>query len=371
MLHECLAGLRVLDLSQYIPGPFAGRLLADFGAEVLKIEPPQGDPMRTFGVVDPDGISPFYKSLNRGKTVSLLDLKSEAGKQIFRGLIERADVVIESFRPGVFDRLGFSADALAELNPGLVHCALSGFGQTGPYRLRAGHDLTYMAVAGGASATGVRERPVMIYPPLADNAGAMHAVMAINAALVRKARTGRGMHLDLSLMESALALCSMGITLGQRGLMSREEDMLNGGAAYYQIYQCADGRFAALAPIEEKFWLGFCQAMGHEEWIPRQNEPLPQTALITEIATVFASQPLSHWEEALHPADCCFEPIPDLGDVANHPQIQARGMIQQSSSDLSLSTAEVPFPCWSDGQAPRLGAALCYDEASEVLARWG
>ncbi|SIS38935.1 CaiB/BaiF CoA transferase family protein [Insolitispirillum peregrinum] len=368
-MDDCLQGIRVLDLSQYIPGPYAGRLLADFGAEVLKIEPPHGDPMRSFGLVDRDGVSPFYKSLNRGKTVSHLDLKSAEGQQTFRGLVAVADVLIESFRPGVFDRLGFGADALAAINPGLVHCALSGFGQTGPYRLRAGHDLTYMAVVGGLAATGTRERPVMIAPPMADNAGAMHAVMAITAALVRKQRTGKGARLDLSLAESALALCSMGMTVALRDGMAREDDLLNGGAAYYQIYRCADDRFLAFAPIEEKFWQGFCAAVNRPDLLPRQVEPLPQTALIADLAALFASQPLSWWEDVLHPVDCCFEPLTALQDVPAHPQVQARQMVQVTGP-ADEPIAEVPFPCWTDGQAPRLGAPLQVEDAAVMLARW-
>lgn len=350
MLKDCLKGARVLDLSQYIPGPFAALLLSDFGADVVKIEPPQGDPMRSFGPIDGDGLSPFYKAVNRNKTVVCLDLKSAEGKAAFERLAAKADVIVESFRPGVMDRLGFGPERLRTINPGLVHCALSGFGQTGPYRLRAGHDLTYMALTGALAATGTPERPVIPYPPVADHAGAMHAVMAVLAALVRKERTGQGAHLDLSLFESALHMNYLGLTLGLRGQLEREEELLNGGAAYYRIYRCADGRFAALGAIEAKFWAAFCQSVGKPEWMARQGEPFPQTALIEELSALFAGQPLAHWEEVLSPADCCFEPVLEASGVLADPHVQARGLLHATAGAEAIG--EVAFPAHADGAPP-------------------
>lgn len=159
-----LTGYRIIDLSQYIPGPFATRLLADHGAEVIKIEPPHGDPMRHFLKPEGDTPSPLYRHLNRGKKIVRLDLKTDAGKALFTRLLASADVLLESFRPGVMARLGFGRETLQEINPKLIHCALSGFGQTGPYRERGGHDLTYCAVSGALSASGTVERPVMTFP---------------------------------------------------------------------------------------------------------------------------------------------------------------------------------------------------------------
>lgn len=361
MLKDCLKGARVLDLSQYIPGPFAALLLSDFGADVVKIEPPQGDPMRQFGPIDADGLSPFYKAVNRNKTVVRLDLKSTEGQAAFERLAAKADVIVESFRPGVMDRLGFGPERLRAINPGLIHCALSGFGQTGPYRLRAGHDLTYMALTGALAATGTSERPVIPYPPVADHAGAMHAVMAVLAALVRKGRTGQGAHLDLSLFESALHLNYLGLTLGLRGQLTREEDLLNGGAAYYRIYRCADGRFAALGAIEAKFWAAFCQSVGKPEWVARQDEPFPQTALIDDLAALFASRPLSHWEEVLTPADCCFEPVLEAAEVAADPHVRARRLL--AAGDGPEAVGDVWFPAHADGMPPT--ARVAHQEVAD------
>lgn len=148
MLNDCLAGIRVLDLSQYIPGPYATLLMADLGAEVVKVEPPAGDPLRGLPPLKADGISHLYEAVNKGKTIIRLDLKSDGDNAMLADLVKGADVLLESYRPGVMERLGFGWDRLESLNPRLVHCALSGFGQTGPLRLRAGHDNTYMALAG-------------------------------------------------------------------------------------------------------------------------------------------------------------------------------------------------------------------------------
>lgn len=368
MLTDCLQGVRVLDLSQYIPGPFATLLMADFGAEVVKIEPLHGDPMRSFGPADADGISPFYKVLNRNKTVVRMDLKSVEGKAHLRDMVAAADVVLESFRPGVMERLGFGPQVLRQINPGLVHCALSGFGQTGPHALRAGHDMTYLALTGGLAVNGPAEAPSIVFPPLADHAGAMHAVMAMLAALVRKQRTGQGMTLDLSLFESALHLGYLGLTLDLRGGLGRETDLLNGGAAYYRIYRCADGRFAAFAPIEEKFWAAFCAAVDRPDWLNRQTEAFPQTALIADVAALFATRPLAEWEEILRAADCCFEPVLEPSDVAAHPQVAARGfVVQQGGADPLV---DILFPAYADGAPPPPRHPYAESEASAVVAAW-
>lgn len=329
---DCLAGIRVLDLSQYIPGPFATLMLADFGAQVIKVEPPSGDPMRVFGPLDGDGTTPAYKALNAGKAVVRLDLKGEDARRLER-LLGSADVLLESFRPGSLDRLGFGAERLRTLNPRLIHCAVSGFGQTGPWRLRAGHDLTYVALTGGLSRQGDETAPAMPFPPLADHAGAMQAVAAILAALLRRERTGQGAYLDVSLQESALAWQYLALGAGGRDL-GRGRDLLNGGAAYYRLYRTRDGRFLAVAPIEPKFWLAFCQAAGRPDLIGRQGEPLPQTALIADVAAVVAARSLAEWVRLLESADCCVEPVLEPAEVFGQEHVEARGFLQPDGQVL-------------------------------------
>lgn len=361
--NKLLSGYRVLDLSQYIPGPFAARSLADLGAEVIKIEPPTGDPMRSFMYSDQTGdASPIYRHLNRGKTIAVLNLKETKDKRHLARLLRGADVLLESYRPGVMARLGFDRDRLQAINPRLVHCALSGFGQTGPYRDRAGHDLTYCAVAGALSLSGTAQRPVMTFPPIADHAGAMQAVNAVLAALLKRERNGKGAFLDISLTESILAWQYMGLSVSQSEHQAqRERLLLNGGAACYNIYITSDGRFVTLAALETKFWKAFCLQTDHPEWISRHQETLPQKELITELQRLFSSRSLAQWKSILAEADCCFEPIPDIVECAIHMQFAARASIsglqpaypgfingepvEVKSDYLELAAGQVPL--WS------------------------
>ncbi|MBF0268411.1 MAG: CoA transferase [Alphaproteobacteria bacterium] len=364
MVADFLAGIRVLDLSQYIPGPFATRQLADMGAEVIKIEPPTGDPMQGFGAPDHDGISIYYKLLNAGKSVTRLDLKTPEGKQAFERMVAKADVLMESFRPGTLDKLGFPASRLQEINPGLIHCALSGFGQTGPYRLRAGHDLTYVALAGALAAQGTKETPVVADPPLADHAGAQQAVSAILAALLGRARTGKGAYLDISLFEAALSLNYLELAASQRpeGATAREGGLINGGAAYYRIYRSNDGRFLALGALEAKFWHSFCEAVGRPDLAARHSDPFPQTALIEETAALFASRSLADWQELLASTDCCFECVLTPGEALAHPHIRARGLVESGPG-----WADIRLPVIADGKPPSPRKGFEVKTAEQVL----
>jgi crotonobetainyl-CoA:carnitine CoA-transferase CaiB-like acyl-CoA transferase len=369
MADLMLEGIRVLDLSQYLPGPYAGQMLADFGADVVKVEPPMGDPMRRLGGADSDGLAPAYKLVNAGKTIVHLDLKGEEDRIAFEQLVERADVLVESFRPGTLDKLGFPRVRLEQINPGLVHVALSGWGQGGPYRLRAGHDLNYMALGGGLAASGADGVPVMSYPPVADHSAAIQAVAAVSAALFRRVRTGKGAYLDISLMETVLGWQSWPLTMARRGAPPRPgEDMLTGGAAYNRIYRTADGRFISLGSIEEKFWATFCTTVGKPKWIARQSEPMPQTALIAEVAETLAVHPLSHWEALFAGVDCCLETVTDLTDVPDHPDIAARGQVKVSGDAEPL--VETLLGLRVDGAPPRERSPLVHADAASTLARW-
>lgn len=360
MFDNCLDGIRVLDLSQYIPGPFATMTLCDLGAEVIKIEPPFGDPMRNAFMPGEDGVSPFYKQLNAGKTVIKLDLKSEEGKNAFRALVEKSDVLLESFRPGVMTRLGFGREDLQKLNSKLIHCALSGFGQNGPYAQAAGHDMTYVALTGGLSQTGHADSgPVPIFPPMADHSGAMQAVTSILAALFRRDRKGQGAFIDVSLFEGALSWNYLALTPAASGVVDgcgRGE--LTGGAAWYNIYETSDGRYLAFAPIEPKFWHNFCHAVGREDLLERQNEALPQDGLIATLRDLFKTKTSQQWEDILVPADCCVEPVRTPDEVLKHPHIQAR---QIAFGD------EIRYPAWVDGQPPKEREPMVESDIATVL----
>lgn len=369
MLSDCLDGVRVLDLSQYLPGPFATQLLADLGADVIKVEPPVGDPMRSFICCDADGISPFYKQVNAGKQLVTLDLKKKTDQQVLAELLGIADVLLESYRPGVLERLGFSRSRLQQINPKLVHCALSGFGQTGPCRERAGHDLTYLAMSGMLSLTGTTDTPVMPFPPICDYAAGKQAATTILAALLRRQRNDQGAFIDVSLFEMALSWQSFALTAAQRPgqAFARGQDLLTGGAACYQIYRTADGRFIALGAIEEKFWQAFCDCVDRPDWLSRQHEPLPQLALISELAALFATASLGDWQQRFDVVDCCFEPILEPAEVVAHPQVQQRQLLQ---SERSGPRYDALFPAWVNDQPPSPRPSLQLLTPAEALHHW-
>ena len=354
-----LDGTRVLDLSQYIPGPYAAQLLADLGASVLKIEPPGGDPMRGLGPRDPDGISPLWKGMNAGKSVLELDLKSADGKALLGELLTKADVLIESYRPDTLERLGFGRAALESRNPRLVHVALSGYGQTGPWHLRTGHDLNYMATGGGLWASGTRAAPQIAHPPTADYASAQFAALAACAALLGRAASGRGAYVDASLADTVAGW--QGPLLAQHGrpgfAQDREAGLLNGGAAFYRVYACADGHLT-LGAIEPKFWANFCDAVGRPDWIARQDEPRPQTSLIEALSTLFAGRSRADWETLLGPVDCCFAVVLAPDEMPAHPQFAARDLLGR-------------FPARIDDAAPKARPAVAFCTAASVRALWG
>lgn len=364
-----LTGLRVIDLGQYLPGPHAAQLLADLGATVVKVEPPEGDPLRRLGPPDADGTCAAYKIFTAGKTVVRLDLKSDEGRAAFETLVTGADALVESYRPGVLDKLGLGRDRLRALNPRLVHASLSGWGATGPYARRAGHDLNYMAIGGGLDGSGRPDRPVMSFPPVADFASAQQTALAVVAALFGRERTGRGCFLDLSIMETVLGWQAINLTAAARGdLPNRAEGLLSGGAACYGIYETADGRFATLSALEPKFWRAFCEAVDRPDWIARQADPMPQESLAAELAALFANHDLAHWSALLDPVDCCFEALPTLAEVASHPQVAARGQVRVTPGPAPL--VETLMGLRVDGGPPPARTPPRELPVAEVLAGW-
>ncbi|MEX2311408.1 MAG: CoA transferase, partial [Rhodospirillales bacterium] len=351
MSLDYLDGIRVLDLSQFLPGPFATQMLADMGADVVKVEPPGGDPMRALDPVTNDrGPGPYHALVNAGKRVVQIDLKSPSGKADFEQLVAVTDVIMESYRPGVMERLGFSYERLSHINPKLIHCALSGYGQNGPMRLVGGHDINYVAAAGQLGLSGSADKPHMAYPMVADYAGAMQSAIAILGALVGRGKTGRGAYLDVAMTDSVLTWQNQALTALSRGdKPGRSQNLLTGGAAFYGIYETADGKYVSLGAIETIFWKNFCAAIGKPELTARQSEPLPQTDLIHEVAAIFKSRTRSDWDAALSEVDCCYHPVLDIDEVAGHPQNAARGLISEQNEQGAVAVLQ---GFWTDGKVP-------------------
>jgi alpha-methylacyl-CoA racemase len=361
-ISSFLQGIRVLDLSRHLPGPLATLMLADMGAEVLKIEPPYGDELRSVGPEGPSGRSAYFDAANAGKRCRQLDLRIDSGRDELLRLVESADVVVESFRPGVLDCLGVGFATMRARNPRLVCCALNGFGVGGPLSDKAAHDINYLALAGTLSGTGLRERPMFFYPPVADCSGAIFAVSAIVGALFQRTRTGHGCEIDLALADAVMPfhLFQLADLTAHGKAPDREAGLMNGGAACYRIYPTADGCFVSLGAIERKFWARFCEAAGRPEWIERQYEPTPQNALVADVQAFFLTLASEQAVALFANADCCFAPVLCLGQAIASPHHRARGLVRKGAD----GQWQALFPALVDGVPPRLREPLVDEDAA-------
>jgi crotonobetainyl-CoA:carnitine CoA-transferase CaiB-like acyl-CoA transferase len=351
-LNRFLEGVKVVDLSRHLPGPLATLLMADMGAEVLKIEPPGGEELRFIGPKGEDGLSLYYLAVNAGKTAAELDLRSEKGRERLLAYVDEADVLVESFRPGVMQRLGVGYETLKARKPDLIYCGMSGFGQSGPHALRAGHDMNYLALNGVLSLAAGSAPP---YPPPADASAAQMAVISLLGALRHRDRTGEGSQIDLALADAPLPLATFDLAeVSVNPELGGGEGVISGAAAYCQIYETSDGGRITLCPIEPKFWKAFCDAAQRPDWLERHSDPLPQEDLRGEIAAYFASLTLEEAVARFEPADCCFAPVLSLSDALGSPQVTARGLVRRGLDNVWQAL----FPALVDGEAPRTRKAL-------------
>ncbi len=370
-----LAGLRVLDLSRLYPGPYATLVLADLGADVVKVEEPAtGDYLRWMAPLA-GRQSGFFHALNRNKRSLTLDLKAPGGAAAFLRLARSADVVLESFRPGVMDRLGIGWERLRAENPRLVLCSISGYGQDGPYRLVAGHDLDYMAIAGALAVNGPAERPVPPGVQVADVAGgAWPAVAGTLAALLRRGVTGEGAHVDISMTDGALGMLAMqlGAADGRGAPLRRAGELLNGGTACYNVYRTSDGRFMALGALEPQFFARFCEAAGRPELAERQFEA-DGRGPHDEVAALFLGRTRDEWTELGRRADCCLAPVLEGEEPRDDPQLRARGLFLEVETPWEgKAMRSVATPVRLDGvQAPRRPAPELGADTEAVLAEAG
>ena len=331
-MDGALAGFKVLDLSRLLPGPFCSMLLADLGADVLKVEDPKvGDYIRWW----PPKVgrnSGFHVVLNRNKRSLTLNLKAAEGKDIFKRLVEDADVVLEGFRPGVMDRLGVGYETLKEINPRLVYCAITGYGVDGIRSQRAGHDINYLALNGVLSYSGKSNSPILPGVQIADiGGGGLLAAFSIVTALLARERLGKGQFIDISMTDGAMAWNCLrwGSYLADQRVPSPGDDFLNHGFACYNVYETRDGRHMSLGALEPQFWKIFCEVVGHPEWNqPNYFEPgAHQEVLQNQIAHLFKQKTQAEWIELFSTVDCCCEPVLNLAEVMDDPGMKARGMI--------------------------------------------
>ncbi len=359
-----LSSLKVLDFSALLPGPFGTLLLADMGADVLRVESPtRPDMVRMVPPFDA-GQSTAHAFLNRSKRGIGIDLKKPEGVELVKQLVKDYDIVVEQFRPGVMDRLGVGYGALKAVNPRLIYCSITGYGQTGPYKDRAGHDMNYLAIAGvlgynGRKSTG----PAPMAVQVADVAGgSCHAVMGILAAVIHRAQTGEGQFVDISMTDAAFTLHALtappALVAGEQpGL---ESTQLNGGT-FYDCYETADGRHFSVGGLEPQFFMQFCAAIGRPELAPKgmvMADPEVVASLKADIASEMKKKTYAEWEQVFIAIDSCTEPVLTFAEACEHPHIKARDLI-----------VDVPRP---DGTSQRqLGTAIKFSRTPATFRHIG
>jgi len=342
-----LDGVRVLDFSTLLPGPMATLLLAEAGAEVIKIERPQsGEELRGYQPRFADTSVPFAM-LNRGKRSIAIDLKATDAPAQLRPLLEAADVVVEQFRPGVMDRLGLGYATLSAINPRLVYCAITGYGQNGPKAQVAGHDLNYQADAGLLSiAAGSDGAPVVPNALIADIAGGAYpAVINILLALRQRDATGRGCRLDVAMTDGLLPFAYWGIGNGiATGRWPRPGgELLSGGSPRYQIYATADGKYLAAAPLEDRFWANFCEAIGLATALRDDRKDAQATRRAA--AEIIRTRTADEWTQQFAGKDVCCNVVRTLAEAMSDPQFKQRGVFRRSvvGAEDALPAISVPI----------------------------
>jgi alpha-methylacyl-CoA racemase len=330
-----LEGVRVLDLSRLLPGGFCSLLLADYGADVLKVEDTgMGDyirwaPPHVEGAAH-SARSALFLALNRNKRSIRIDLKQDAGREVLLDLVRVHDVVLESFRPGVLDRLGVGYEAMRAVNPKIVLCAISGYGQDGPLRDRPGHDMNYLGLVGLLGLTGAAGGPpVQPAGQIADlGGGALMAAFGILAALREAERTGEGQLVDVSMADGALSWLALVAAryFADGEVPARGALELAGGLACYRPYACADGGWVTLGALEPKFWRAWCRGVGREDLVGAQFAA-PGSDAHAQVQDVFAARTRAQWEAFAAEHECCLEPVLDLAEALDSELVRARGMV--------------------------------------------
>jgi crotonobetainyl-CoA:carnitine CoA-transferase CaiB-like acyl-CoA transferase len=326
-------------------------MMADFGADVIKIEEPgSGDYGRYMPPQRPDGVSLYFLAINRNKRSVTVNLKSAQGREIFLRLVRESDVVLESFRPGVMERLGLGYEQLKETNPGIIYCAISGYGQDGPYRLRAGHDLNYAGYAGLLDYNrGPRGEPAMPATQFGDLAGGSYmAVIGILTALMGRTKTGEGSNIDVSMTEGVLSLLPLFAStyLNTGKVPQPGRSSLDGGLPCYNIYETQDGKHVTLAALEPKFWHTFCTHIGHLELLPfhAPRGPGEREQAMDMLRAIFKTKTRDEWIAELADIDACVGPVYSLDEALHDPQAQARGVTVTSGEGEAEFRTLPSFP---------------------------
>jgi alpha-methylacyl-CoA racemase len=353
-----LDDLLVLDFSTLLPGPLASLFLAEAGAEIIRIERPGGEDMRRFPPRFGETSAP-YAALNRGKASVEIDLKAPDAVARLTPLIARADILIEQFRPGVMAKLGLGYEALRRINPRLIYCSISGYGQSGPRAQEAGHDINYQAI-GGLLGQSLKRGSAAPLPPtlVADiGGGTMPAVLNILLALRQRERSGEGCHLDIAMADAMPAFAWYGLAQGQASgrYPAGGEGLLTGASPRYGLYATADGWFLAVGALEPKFWDNFCEAISLEP--PLRDDSRDTEATRAGITAIIGGKAANHWRELLEPLDCCCTVVRTLEEAVEDPHLTARGLLEAQAEEPGgrrLVSTPLPLAPVFREQAPHL-----------------
>ncbi len=348
-MYQPLEGIKVLDCTRLLPYQYCTMLLGDLGAEVLKVEEPRegdygrwGDAARTYE-------SDAFVMTNRNKKSMKLNLKHEKGKEILKKLAVEYDVLVESFRPGVMDRLGVGYEDMKKVNPAIIYCSTTGFGQTGPYKMLVGHDINYLGYSGILACTGEQTgRPVIPGIPIGDMAGGgLVTAMAILAAIVGRERTGKGQYIDVAQADVLVSLNIRNIAevlARKKGRTARPVD-LRGFSLCYNSYKTSDGKFVAIGPVEPKFWANFCKTVGKEEWIENHLLRYEEGSEATEeLKNLFATKTRDEWEQIFESVDSCITPVLTPDETLENKHFNARGMVTTMDDPNRGETIQLGFP---------------------------
>lgn len=371
-----LSGIRILDFSTLLPGPYATQLLADMGAEVLRIEAVNRPDLLQSLPPHIAGVSAAHATINRGKQSLALNLKHPQAVEIIQKLLVNYDVVIEQFRPGVMNRLGLGYPQLREFQPQLIFCSITGYGQTGPLKDRAGHDINYLALSGLASYSGTRQTgPVLSGFQIADIAGGSHhAVMAIMAAVIQRQRTGEGQFLDISMSDAALALNCILAASTHAGAPppSYGSDLLNGGS-FYGYYKTADNRYLSVGSLEPQFLTRLLVVLSLEHWQEKLSGSSSTVldAFSIAVAAIIAKHPLSYWQLKFADEDCCVEPVLNLKEAMEHEHFKARNMITEAVFNTGESICQVNTALPFKSEGPKSVGESLGKQSRQVLNSLG
>lgn len=367
-MYQPLAGYKVMDCSRLLPYQYCTLLLGDLGAEVLKIEEPgRGDYGRWADLNTPGKERGDFVMANRNKKSMTLNLKTEAGKEIFKKLAGRYDVLFETFRPGVMDRLGLEYKTIEKINPKIIYCSGTGYGQTGPYRSKAGHDINYISIAGILGMTGMQTgRPVIPGVPFADMAGGgVFPALVMIAALLGRERTGKGQYIDVAMTDvmTSFNIINLASVLPQKAEQEKRPYNVVGKTVCYNTFRTKDGKFISIGDLESKFWTNFCSSIGREDLIDKQYTTYQDGEDTTEdLKAIFSSKTQSEWVEFIKNVDDCFAAVLTLEETLDDPHLVERGMITKMEDPIRGETVQIGFPAlFSDelhykrSPAPTLG----------------